>query len=129
MATVITIPLTKDVLKSNIKAVIPFATEIDPVTSAADLSLDNYCDATIKTFTDNMYSNTKSRLDALETDFNSVLIALGALATALAAIPITAAAGTALSTALAPVLTNIPTRTTTRSVQEALPVPYLDGSK
>lgn len=118
------IPLTGENLSQEIRDMIPgFSAGPTP-------DFTKFCAAVVDFLTRNTNSNTKDRLDQLETDYNNLITALTALASALSAIPITAAAGAALATAMAAQAVTEVTRAAAKTTQDTLlPKPYLDGVK
>lgn len=128
-------PLTKDALKQNIQAIpslsgnIAVQQEIDPITKEQDLTFDKYCTATVSTVTDNIAPNTKERLDALEADYDKIVTTLTTLASALVAIPLTSVLGGVMLTDMTAQGEDVLTRAATKTTQDALQKPYLDGSK
>jgi len=128
-------PLTKDALKQNIQAIpslsgnIAVQQEIDPITKEQDLTFDKYCTATVSTVTDNIAPNTKERLDALEADYDKIVTTLTTLASALVAMPPTSVLGGVMLTDMTAQGEDVLTRAATKTTQDVLQKPYLDGSK
>ena len=90
-------------------------------------------DAIVSFLVDNIQTYTKTRLDEVETAFNTLLTALTAMAatfTATGAVPVT---GTALGAAITALVTsasaNAVQRAADKATQAALPTPYFDGVK
>lgn len=136
-----TVPFTKESYKEYIKndlGVDPndpnggfYVKEKNFVTSADDPMFDNMCTALTTAITDNVLSNTKDRLDLVESAYDSLLTALTALASAMTALGAVPVVGTVLGTAITKAVTaasvNQPARVTAKSTQDALPTPYIDG--
>lgn len=141
-------PLTKTALKANIKAItelqdnISIQQEIDPVSKAPNLTFDHYCGAFITTLTNSITANTKDRLDALETDYNSLLTTIGTLGNNLIAVGVTMGstlippnpiglafnnAGVAVNVGIATQNTHKIARDTAKTTQDDIEPPYIDG--
>lgn len=129
------IPITSSALKTKIKSIVelsgnsPVQNEVNPIDNTPNSSFDHYCGAVVSSITDSIVPNTKERLDALESNYNSLMITLTTLAANLTAIPLTSVAGIALAADMITQTANVLSRATSRSLQEAILPPYIDGGK